>query len=272
MDHQPPAALTMRTPREHLPGPGAYARDLELLTDMAPAHGPRLYLQPLAAGADNTRPLNKAQEQRLNTITNPTRRLEYRLSRQLLQRALARECPGRDNHQVPAAGPLLLPPEWGRYAAMAHSDGLAVCGLYQRPLGLDLEPRNRILHWQALAERWFTPREQACLAALPPATGKDRFLLLWTLKEAWLKATHQGIANNLQQLQLTQGAADPSRWQLSLPANNSGWQAGVLVVSGYWLSLLWQPEEPSATKGPAAPAMPQAPPWQLHTPLQCRQT
>lgn len=239
-------------------------------SDLAPAHAPRLYFQPLEQRFLSDTPLSNAQEQRLATLTSPARRLEYRLSRQCLQRALAHESPASDSQQLPASGPPVLPAESGLHAALAHTSGLAVCALYQRPVGLDLEQRGRTLHWQSLAKRWFTPLEQASLAAMSPAAGQDRFLLLWTLKEAWLKATHQGIANNLQQLQLTHAGTDPAHWQLSLPAGETGWQAGAMAVSGYWLSLLWQTEE--AVSGPCllTAARQTDSQWQLLTRPCCR--
>ncbi|MGH9486627.1 MAG: 4'-phosphopantetheinyl transferase family protein [Terriglobales bacterium] len=60
-------------------------------------------------------------------------------------------------------------------------------------LGVDIEaerPRNFL----ALARRFFTPAEQAWLAAQPAAQLSHGFVRLWTCKEAWMKADGRGLA------------------------------------------------------------------------------
>jgi 4'-phosphopantetheinyl transferase len=54
--------------------------------------------------------------------------------------------------------------------------------------------------WHKVVSRWFSPQEQAWLLAADDAKA---FLKVWTLKEAWLKATGRGIANNLKTLDIT---------------------------------------------------------------------
>ncbi|MDX1587702.1 MAG: 4'-phosphopantetheinyl transferase superfamily protein [Oleiphilaceae bacterium] len=227
--------------------------------------GPRLYWRSLDGDLPQSSQLNSEQRARLATLVEPGRRREYRHSRELLMGALAAENPLADPEQVAAVGPPRLPLGCGLHGALAHSQGLAVCALHRAAVGLDLEHRQRRPPWQRLASRWFSQCEQDCLNAMTVAMALDRFLLLWTLKEAWLKATHQGIANTHQQLQLAAGGTDPSDWQLTLPPGQPGWQAAAVDFRGYWLSLFWQ------GRGTSLPRPPEkSRPWRLLTDLACR--
>jgi 4'-phosphopantetheinyl transferase len=80
---------------------------------------------------------------------------------------------------------------------IAHTSGLVVMavGAGMR-LGIDVEtfaPRRSV----QIARRYFSEREIAGLEALPPAGQSRRFVELWTLKEAYLKAIGTGISGGL---------------------------------------------------------------------------
>ena len=84
-------------------------------------------------------------------------------------------------------------PEWeieGLYFNLSHSGRMAACVIADRPVGLDVQERGPCR--EALARRFFAPAEQAELAA---ATDRDgAFVRLWTMKEAWLKASGAGLS------------------------------------------------------------------------------
>ena len=61
-------------------------------------------------------------------------------------------------------------------------------------LGVDVEDGNRRVDL-AIADRFFSPREQAQLKALPRDIQSKKFLELWTLKEAYAKAVGEGISD-----------------------------------------------------------------------------
>ncbi len=86
----------------------------------------------------------------------------------------------------------------GLYFNLAHTTGLVACAVSRLPdIGIDVEnarARRVPLH---LAPRYFTAREAAALSALPERERPARFYALWTLKEAWLKATGEGLAAGL---------------------------------------------------------------------------
>ena len=94
--------------------------------------------------------------------------------------------------------------------SLSHTDGLvgvALAPMAALPLGLDLEPRDRRAPLQ-VARRWFTPRELAWLKSLPAARRGEGFFRLWTLKEAFIKATGNGLSQNLASFGFE---ADPPR-------------------------------------------------------------
>jgi 4'-phosphopantetheinyl transferase len=67
-------------------------------------------------------------------------------------------------------------------------------------VGVDIESGTRQRPWLALAQRYFTPREYAALAALPPGRLASAFVELWSCKEAVVKALGRGIAFGLHRL------------------------------------------------------------------------
>jgi 4'-phosphopantetheinyl transferase len=78
---------------------------------------------------------------------------------------------------------------------LAHSGGLgvfAVSGL--GAVGIDVEQVRPVPEYSALSERFFTPHECALINTLPRDEAIRAFFQIWILKEAWLKATGEGIA------------------------------------------------------------------------------
>jgi 4'-phosphopantetheinyl transferase len=116
-------------------------------------------------------------------------------------------------------------------------------------VGADIEwlrPRPRAM---VLARRFFTPREAALLAALPPTEAEDWFVRLWCAKEAVLKAHGHGIAFGLEKLEF---ARDGDGWRLAAcdPALGTpdDWRLHAFAPApGYLATLAWRP-----TTGPDA--------------------
>ena len=76
--------------------------------------------------------------------------------------------------------------------SLSHSGKWLLCAVGDQPLGVDIEvlrPRNL-----KVAERFFTPKEQAFLAP-EQEDAYLRFLQIWTAKEAYFKAIGTGITD-----------------------------------------------------------------------------
>ena len=89
----------------------------------------------------------------------------------------------------------------GVHFSVAHSPGALLCAVSgDGDVGVDVELQERTRErafssLARLARRYFSATEQAELAGLPDETAqRARFLELWTLKEAYVKALGRGIA------------------------------------------------------------------------------
>lgn len=77
---------------------------------------------------------------------------------------------------------------------LSHSGDLAAIAVaFGREVGIDLE-RLRPLDYDGLAERFFAERERSELKRLPADRRMLGFFNCWTRKEAYLKATGEGLS------------------------------------------------------------------------------
>ena len=87
---------------------------------------------------------------------------------------------------------------------LSHSDGLALFAVARRSsIGVDVERVRPIPETEQIAARFFSPRESAVLNALPPEQMLEAFFNCWTRKEAYLKATGEGIADALAEIEVS---------------------------------------------------------------------
>ena len=109
----------------------------------------------------------------------------------------------------PAGKPEVAPDHgvpWLRFN-LSHTRNLVACAVTRDDdVGLDVEDLTRREAGEGIAERFFAPSEAARIAALPRAERHEAFLRIWTLKEAFVKATGEGIAMGLENFGFTLGA------------------------------------------------------------------
>ncbi len=92
---------------------------------------------------------------------------------------------------------------------LSHSRDVAVYALIsQGDIGVDVEYVRPVSSLLRLAHRYFSEQEQADLKALSGPLQVQRFFDLWTQKEAYIKATGEGI-------QKIATAKRPETWSLS---------------------------------------------------------
>jgi 4'-phosphopantetheinyl transferase len=127
-------------------------------------------------------------------------RSEYVAAHVLLRRMLAvtRACPPTAiAFARTARGKPFVADGLGPHFSLSHSRGLVACALCEEhEVGLDVEPLDSCPPLD-LAKAYFSEAERAALFALPEARQQRRFLDLWTLKEAVVKATGQGLSQGL---------------------------------------------------------------------------
>lgn len=129
---------------------------------------------------------------------------------------------------------------------LSHSQNLALCAVSKnRQLGIDLEYIRPISDLEALAKRFFLPGEYELVRSLPVEQKPAVFFRYWTCKEAYLKATGEGIAQ-LEQIEISLTPTEPAKLQTTqdwsllelVPANN---YAAAVAVAGFGCDLkCWQ--------------------------------
>lgn len=114
--------------------------------------------------------------------------------------------------------------------SLSHTPGLVACLVSDEPdSGVDVEASHRVENPRALASRYFSTRENELLDATADDTIDARFLEIWTLKEAYLKARGLGLTLPLDHFHVTRRSDDtaaiafeatihdyPQDWQLGL--------------------------------------------------------
>ncbi|MBN3882263.1 MAG: 4'-phosphopantetheinyl transferase HetI [Nostoc sp.] len=129
---------------------------------------------------------------------------------------------------------------------LSHSQGLGLCAVNcTRPIGVDLEYIRPMSDLEALAKRFFLPREYEMLRSLSPNQQQEIFFRYWTCKEAYLKATGDGLSQ-LEQVEVSLTPTEAAKLQITedwslfelVPANN--YVAAVAVENFGWDLKCWQ--------------------------------
>jgi 4'-phosphopantetheinyl transferase len=82
--------------------------------------------------------------------------------------------------------------------SLAHTRGCVSCAIVSSaPVGIDVERVDRPLSFTELGDRLFSPDEAASLRRCSNGMRATRFVELWTLKEAFLKAVGVGLSGSL---------------------------------------------------------------------------
>ena len=87
---------------------------------------------------------------------------------------------------------------------VSHSANMALIAVgSEHRLGVDIEKIRGDVDTTALAERFFSVRERTGLQALPDHLRVPGFFACWTRKEAFLKATGEGLSFPLEDFSVT---------------------------------------------------------------------
>jgi 4'-phosphopantetheinyl transferase len=130
---------------------------------------------------------------------------------------------------------------------VSHSANMALIGVgSERRLGVDIEKIRDDVDTNSLAERFFSLRERAGLRALPDHLRVQGFFACWTRKEAFLKATGDGLSFPLADFSVTTHPdVDPAleeiradtearkQWFLADPSVVDGYRATVAIEGAF---------------------------------------
>ena len=82
---------------------------------------------------------------------------------------------------------------------LSHSAHVALCAVTRdAPLGVDVERRRVLKDELEIAARHFGPREFAWVREADATQRLERFFTVWTRKEAFIKATGEGLSRALE--------------------------------------------------------------------------
>ncbi|MDQ5822907.1 MAG: 4'-phosphopantetheinyl transferase superfamily protein [Chloroflexota bacterium] len=131
---------------------------------------------------------------------------------------------------------------WLRFN-VSHSQDLVLYAIARdREVGVDLEYMRANLQYEAIAKRFFSPRESEVLRALPEAQRCAAFFNCWTRKESYIKARGKGLAIPLDRfdvslapgeaaglLEVREEPEEAGRWTISALNAAEGYAAALTV-------------------------------------------
>ena len=124
---------------------------------------------------------------------------------------------------------------------VSHSGDIVLIALaLHRALGVDVEHMRPDIEVVGIAERFFSVAERRALGTLDPKEQRDAFYACWTRKEAYIKATGDGLSLPLDQFDVTLLPGEPARLVATRPdpAEATRWTLmGLEVGDGYKAAL-----------------------------------
>lgn len=139
---------------------------------------------------------------------------------------------------------------------VSHSGGIALFAFTRaREVGVDVEQIRRNSDLEAIARRFFSAHEQRQLADLPCEERGEAFFRCWTRKEAYIKATGDGLSLPLSQFDVSLGVREKDaliatrpddlearRWRLEEVPGGPGYIAALCVGGRDWKLNAWSGE------------------------------
>ncbi len=140
---------------------------------------------------------------------------------------------------------------------LSHASGMvgvAVLAQPDVPVGFDLERFDRRIEME-IADRYFRPEEVSWLMGLAPSERPRGFLRLWTLKEALIKATGEGLSRELDsfwfdvfppRLHFVLGDEPEEHWRFEQRIIDDAFvaAAGLRPADGLGWSPMWRVVDP----------------------------
>ncbi|MBW5425741.1 4'-phosphopantetheinyl transferase superfamily protein, partial [Streptomyces sp. BG9H] len=203
--------------------------------------------------------LGRRDGQRLEGLADPVTRARFAASRLLL-----RHTAGAALRVPPDGVELAYKPGGSPYlrgcdqldVSISHTRDLIVVGLNRRGrIGVDTEPGERRIRYEAVERQVCTPAECRWLSALPAPERERGLLRLWTLKEAYTKALGQGMRLGFNQFGFAPDART-LRTRTGAPADQGEWSFGSFdLLDGYLVSVACQDTGLDATSDTAVATM-----------------
>jgi 4'-phosphopantetheinyl transferase len=141
----------------------------------------------------------------------------------------------------------------GLHFNVSHSHDAALCAITTvGPVGVDIEHIRPLRDADAIARHKFAPEEYAVWAALPDDQRLAAFFACWSRKEAFIKATGEGLYRPLSDFVVTLAPGEPAALLAvhSDPAAVAAWSyVPIPAPPGYATALLVQAPRPRLIAG-----------------------
>jgi 4'-phosphopantetheinyl transferase len=106
---------------------------------------------------------------------------------------------------------------------LSHTDDLAAYAIGRTTeIGIDIERIRSVPELEGIAEAFFSLAERSALMSLPESERRIGFFNCWTRKEAYIKATGDGLAHPLDRFDVSLMPDEPATL---LHVDGSPWQA-----------------------------------------------
>ena len=132
---------------------------------------------------------------------------------------------------------------------LSHAGDVALVAVARgREVGIDVERIRPEAATDAIARRFFSPREVEALAALTPAERLEAFFRCWTRKEAYIKARGEGLRIPLSSFDVSIGREPALLAMRGAPEEGARWTlAGLQPGPGYVGALAYEGDAPALT-------------------------
>jgi 4'-phosphopantetheinyl transferase len=112
---------------------------------------------------------------------------------------------------------------------VSHCEDVAVLAVAREfTVGIDIERIRALRDFDELVNRFFSEPEAQGFAKLSEAMKPEAFFNLWTRKEAWLKATGEGIGHRLREVEVSFLTSEQPEFrklpELERPCSSERWK------------------------------------------------
>ncbi len=172
------------------------------LLNLTPSFTPSL----AAKGAEFSEVALSPEEERYSLLLKGRRRASFEYIHSWLHLLLQRECglSATDCQRLFRSpnGKWQLPPSYPLLFTLAHTKGWAIFSFDAYPVGVDIEllgGRKRERALIEIAKRYFSQCEYSFITA-ERELSQERFFMLWTLKESYIKERGETLATSLRRV------------------------------------------------------------------------
>jgi 4'-phosphopantetheinyl transferase len=115
---------------------------------------------------------------------------------------------------------------------LAHTDGLVACAITRdADVGIDVETIDRDADAVQLARHYFSPVEIAEIERCAEEDRQTRFIEIWTLKEAYVKAVGDGLSYALDTFGFVFEGSALLHFRSTDPVESASWRFALLAPS-----------------------------------------